>query len=188
MTPDATSIAMSLDAGAPASTASDLAPLVYDDLRRVAAALMAREPAGITLQPTALVHEAFLRMVDQSRVQWRGRAHFLAIGARMVRRVLIDTARARRADKRGGGIAHVTLADVPALTDRSSLDLEALDAALRDLAAADARAAQVVELRFFGGLTEEQIALVLGVTDRTVRNDWRAARAWLQRVLEGDRP
>ena len=177
---------MTLDGGAPAPpAAAELAPLVYEDLKRMAAALMAREAPGATLQPTALVHEAYVRLVDQTRVQWRGRTHFLAVGARMIRRVLIDSARARNADKRGGGRERLTLADVGALTSDGRMDLEALDTALADLARGDERAARVVEMRFFGGLTEEQIAEVLGVTDRTVRNDWRAARAWLRRELAG---
>ena len=182
----ATQIAAQLDAGAPAEAAAALAPLVYEDLRRIAHGYLAKEGREHTLQPTALVNEAYLRLIDQSRVDWRGRTHFLAVGAQMLRRVLIDAARARNADKRGGGMARVTLHDAESISNGSRADTEAIEKALKSLATVDERAAKVVEMRFFAGMTEPDIAEVLGVTERTVRNDWRAARAWLRRELAGD--
>jgi RNA polymerase sigma factor (TIGR02999 family) len=160
------------DARAPAgASAAELAPLVYDSLRRLAASHLAGAPgADAALQPTALVNEAYLRLVDQTRVQWKGKTHFFAVGAEMVRRVLVDAARARGAQKRGGGWDRVTLSG-------------AAEIAVRELMEADERAARVVELRFFGGLGDAQIAEVLGVSERTVRNDWRMARAWLRRAM-----
>jgi RNA polymerase sigma factor (TIGR02999 family) len=157
--------------------------LVYDDLRRVAANLMRAERAGHTLQPTAIVHEAFLRLVDQDRVQWSGREQFFAVAARAMRRVLVDHARKRAADKRGGGLERVTLdegflGDTPA--EVRFLDL---NGALDRLAALDARMARVVELRIFAGLTMQEIASVLEVSKRTVDGDWSVAKKWLKREL-----
>ncbi len=180
----ATRITATLGAGGPGSSTAELAPLVYDSLRRLAASHLAGEGGGdIALQPTALVHEVYLRLVDQSRVEWRGRTHFFAVGAEMLRRVLVDAARARKAQKRGGGWARVTLSGAGELSGMEAADVAALDDALRELKGADERAARVVELRFFGGLGDAEIAEVLGVSERTVRNDWRMARAWLRRAL-----
>ncbi len=165
--------------------APELAAMVYDRLRRYAAVLAGEEggrPAG-ALQPTALVNEAYLRLVDQSRVDWQGRTHFFAVGAEMIRRVLVDEARRRGAEKRGGGWRRVTLEGESAITDDSSVDVLALDEALRKLAEMDPRAARVVELRFFGGLREEDAAVLLGISQSTARDDWRMARAWLREAL-----
>lgn len=166
--------------------AADLAPEVYDNLRRLAAAQLNGSGPRLNLQPTAIVHEVYLRLVDQSRVDWQGRTHFFAIGAEMIRRVLVDAARAQAAQKRGGGWERVTLSGVEAIANADGEDIEALDAALSQLAQIDPRGAKVVELRFFGGLAEADIATHLGVSERTVRNDWRAARAWLRGALGGD--
>lgn len=174
-------------AGAPPPGAADLAPLVYDSLKRLAASHLAGEGADAALQPTALVHEVYLRLVDQTRVEWRGRTHFFAVGAEMLRRVLVDAARARKARKRGGGWDRVTLSGAAELAGTEATDVAALDDALRELKEADERAARVVELRFFGGLADAGIAEVLGVSERTVRNDWRMARAWLRRALSGEK-
>lgn len=163
--------------------ASRLAPMVYDNLRRLAADRLGR--GDWTCQPTAIVHEAYLRLVDQTRVDWQGRTHFFAIGAEMIRRVIADEAKRRGRQKRGGGWARMTL-DGAAL-ERAEKEIDPLDLeeALTRLAELDGRAARVVELRFFGGLTEAEAALALGVSERTVRNDWRTARAWLRRELAG---
>ncbi len=184
----ATRITATLGAGGPGSSTAELAPLVYDSLRRLAASHRAGEGGGdIALQPTALVHEVYLRLVDQTRVEWRGRTHFFAVGAEMLRRVLVDAARARKAQKRGGGWARVTLSGAGEVSGTEAADVAALDDALRDLTEADERAARVVELRFFGGLGDAEIAEVLGVSERTVRNDWRMARAWLRRALGAEK-
>jgi RNA polymerase sigma factor (TIGR02999 family) len=158
---------------------------VYDDLRRKAAGILRHESPGHTLQPTALVNEAYLRLVDQKRVAWQNRAHFLAVAARMMRRVLIDYARRRRAAKRGGEMTRVTLDDFLAPSGSRQLDLLVLDEALAELAALDARQGQIVELRAFGGLSVEETAEVLGISPATVKRDWSFAQAWLQRRLRG---
>ncbi len=173
------------DAGA-AAGAEELMPLVYDELRRLAARFMQRESPGHTLQPTALVHEAYLKLVDQTQVDWRGRSHFLAVGAQMMRRVLIDHARGRLRAKRGAGWQRVTFADelAPATADGwDPEDLLALDRALTRLATIDERQARIVELRFFAGLKSIEIADLLQVSRRTVQGDWAYARAWLKREL-----
>lgn len=162
---------------------SRLMPFVYDELRRLARAYLARERGGHTLQPTALVNEAYLRLVDQTRVSWRNRAHFYGIAASMMRRVLIDHARAHAAEKRGGTAVRLSLEDVQVPLEDRAAGLVALDEALERLAAMDERKCKVVEMRFFGGLTDEEIAEVLGVTTRTVLRDWKKARLWLYREL-----
>ena len=172
--------------GVDPATAEELFPHVYDELRRLARGYMSRETPGHTLQPTALVHEAYLKLVDQTRVDWRGKTHFFAVGARIMRRLLVDHARERGAQKRGGGWRPVTLSDVLGPVGADALDPEQLldlDSALERLAEIDEREAKVVTLRFFGGLTVEQVADVLGVSKRTVENDWRHAQAWLRRRL-----
>lgn len=166
--------------------AEDLFPLVYDELRRLAAGYMNRETPGHTLQPTALVHEAYLKLVDQTRANWKGKTHFYAVGARVMRRLLVDHARGRGAQKRGAGWRNVTLDGVFPPSEDANLDPEQLldlNGALERLAELDEREAKVVTLRFFGGLTVEQVAEVLEVSKRTVDNDWRHARAWLQLEL-----
>jgi RNA polymerase sigma factor (TIGR02999 family) len=158
---------------------ADLFPLVYAELHRMAAALMRRERSGHTLQPTALVNDAYLRLVDQAAMGIHNRNHFFATAARVMRRILVDHARRRNARKRGGGAWEVALDDVLTYSDNRSPMIEALDEALTNLAVLDERQAKVVEWRFFGGMTEEEIADVLGVSARTVKRDWTMARAWL---------
>jgi len=170
-------------AGRASASAAELFPLVYDELRRLAGSFMAREQAGHTLQPTALVHEAYLRLVDQTRTGFKGRTHFLAVGAKVMRRLLIDHARKRGAAKRGLGWRRVTLGPTCEASRAEALsaeDLLSLDAALDRLAELDEREAQVVTLRFFGGLNMDEVAEAVGVSKRTVESDWRHARAWLQ--------
>lgn len=169
------------------ASAEELLPLVYEELRRLARARLAGEDRGHTLQPTALVHEAYLKLVDQSRVDWRGRTHFFAVAAMTMRRLLIDHARARGRAKRGGEWRRITLAH-PLVAGRADLDLErvlSLDAALEKLAALDSRQARIVEMRFFAGLTVAEVAEVLGVSKRTVEGDWMHARSWLRREMSG---
>jgi RNA polymerase sigma factor (TIGR02999 family) len=167
------------DAGAEALAETGVFELVYGELRRIARRQLSREGVGHTLETTALVHEAYLRLVDQSRAQFADRAHFFAVAAQMMRRVLIDHARRFRAQKRGGDLRRVDLdrAEVP-LEERADT-LVALDDALTRLAALSPRLAQVVECRYFGGMTEEETAAALGITDRTVRRDWVKAKGWL---------
>jgi RNA polymerase sigma-70 factor, ECF subfamily len=162
-----------------------LAPLVEAELRRLARAYMRRERRGHTLQTTALVNEAFLRLTDARTVGWQDRAHFLGIAARLMRRVLVDHARARGYRKRGGGAQRVTLDDRLVGSPEPALDVVALDGALEALAAVDARKGRVIELRFFGGLSVEETAQVLGVSPDTVKRDWRLAKLWLLHELEG---
>ena len=166
-----------------------LTPLIYGELRRQARRYMRHERAGHTLQGTALVHEAFVRLVDVAGIEWRDRAHFFAVAAQIMRRMLVDAARARLTTKRGGGVErveHSTAIDFDAMASPQSERAEqlcALDDALAALASVDSRRAQVVELRFFGGLTVEEAADVLQVSPQTVMRDWRLARAWLTREL-----
>jgi RNA polymerase sigma factor (TIGR02999 family) len=163
-----------------------LTPLVYDELRRRARHYLRAERPNHTLTPTALVNEVYLRMVRIDQVEWSGRAHFLAVAARQMRRILVDSARARRYAKRGGGLVNVTLDEAMAVANRD-LDVVALDDALEALAVHDARKVHVVELRFFGGLTNEEIAAALGVSTDTVMRDWRLAKLWLQREMKNRR-
>lgn len=165
------------------AAAEKLLPLVYDQLRALAANYLRRERTDHTLQPTALVHEAYLRLVEQSGANWKDEAHFLAIAARAMRNVLINHGVARRALKRGGGRPALLLNEELAPAKTRTVDALKLDEALQKLAAMDARKAKVVELRFFGGLTVEQTAHVLGVSDGTVETDWRVAKAWLSKEL-----
>lgn len=157
--------------------------LVYADLRRLAGARL-RAGASPTLNPSDLVHEAFIRLLDQ-QARWAGRAHFLAVAAMTIRRVLVDHARARRAGKRGGEAVRVDLTDVEADSGPPIVDLIALDEGLQELAAMDARQAQVVEMRYFGGMSFEEIAGVLGTSVATAKRDWRSARLWLRWRLGG---
>lgn len=163
----------------------ELVPLVYDELHRLAAAYMRDERGSHTLQPTALAHEAYLKLVDESEAGWRGRAHFFAAAARAMRQILVDHARARGAAKRGGGRERITLADAAGGPATAPLDLLALDEALADLARLSDRRARLVEMRFFAGLTNEEAAEALGVATATVEKDWYLARAWLRRRLGG---
>lgn len=165
-----------------------LLPLVYDELRRLARRYLDREHAGHTLQPTALVHEAYLRLAEQTRVEWQGRTHFFAMGARMMRRVLVDHARHHARDKRGAGERPVTLIEDVAARALDLADVLALEEVLAQLEAEDEREARVVEMRVFAGLTVAEIAEVLGVSTRTVEGDWTHARAWLAARLAGSSP
>lgn len=164
--------------------AGRLIPLVYDELRQLARSYLQRERSDHTLQATGLVHEAYLRLVDQTVTTWQNRAHFLAVAAQVTRRILVDHARRHRAEKRGGGGEKLAYDDeeVTAAAARS-FNLIALDDALQDLARFDARQSRVVELRFFGGLTTEEIGEALEISPRTVKREWRMARAWLRREV-----
>jgi RNA polymerase sigma factor (TIGR02999 family) len=163
-----------------------LTPLVEAELRRLARGYMRRERRDHTLQATALVNEAFLRLTDARSVRWQDRAHFLGISARLMRRVLVDYARSRGYHKRGGGLQRVTLDEALVTSPEPALDVVALDCALEALAAVDARKSRVIELRFFGGLSVEETAEVLHVSSDTVKRDWRLAKLWLLRELEGE--
>jgi len=163
-----------------------LVPLVYDELRRLAQSYMRRERADHTLQTTALIHEAYLRLIDANRVQWRNRAHFFGVASRLMRQILVTIARERGAQKRGGGAEQVSLDEGMMIDEGRDEDLVALDEALGELAQIDARKAQVVEMRFFGGLTEDVTAATPNVDTETVRRDWRLARSWLRRELSGE--
>jgi len=188
-------------AGDPGALA-DLTPLIYEQLRRLAARHLRREPSAQTLQTTGLVHEAFLRLVDQRSPRWENRAHFFAIASRLMRRILMDQARARLAEKRGGGKSNLSLDAVDATLDglgerllveargdsdehAARADLISIDAALARLGSLDHRQEQIVELRFFGGLTVEETAQVLQISTATVKRDWMMAKAWLARELAG---
>jgi RNA polymerase sigma factor (TIGR02999 family) len=166
---------------------NQLMPIVESELRRLARGYMARERRDHTLQTTALVNEAFVRLVDARQVDWKGRSHFLGIAARLMRRVLVDHARARDFQKRGGGQQRVDLDENLAVTATIDVDIVALDLALDALAAVDPRKSRVVEMRFFGGLTFEEAAEALQVSLDTVKRDWRLAKLWLLRELEATR-
>ena len=164
-----------------------LTPLVYRQLREIARRYMAGERDGHTLQTTALVHEAYVRLVDCGKVNWQDRAHFFAVSAQLMRRILIDFARSRGYLKRGGAIPHMSLEDAPAVCDQPDVNLVALDDALKALAAIDERKSKVVELKFFGGLNVEETAEVLRISSDTVIRDWRLAKIWLLRELSRGR-
>ncbi len=163
-----------------------LMPLVYEELRRVARRYMGRERDGHTLQTTALVNEAYLRLIDASQVEWQSRAHFFAVSAQLMRRILVDYARAHNYVKRGGEVHHVSLDEAAVFSAEQAPDLVALDDALTDLAALDQRKSQVVELRFFGGLSVNETAEALKVSPRTVMSDWSLAKAWLLREISNE--
>jgi len=160
-----------------------LTPLVYDELRQQAARYLRRERPGHTMQTTALINEAYLRLIDTREVRWQGRAHFFAIAANLMRRILVDHARQRNAAKRGGSPIHVTLDRIVATAKQSDIDVLAIDEALTKLAAIDHQQAKIVELRFFSGLSVEETAAALGISPRTVKRDWSVARAWLRREI-----
>jgi RNA polymerase sigma factor (TIGR02999 family) len=160
-----------------------LTPVVYDELRRLARRALAGERLARTLQATALVHEAFIRLVDVRLVPWKNRAHFYGVAAKLMRRVLVDLARTRLAQKRGGRMQKITLDEGLLVSDRNSRHVVAVDDALSELAKVDARKAQVVELRFFGGLSVDESAEVLKVSPDTVMRDWKMAKVWLLREL-----
>ena len=159
---------------------------VYDELRRMAHHKLRHERQGHTMSTTALVHEAYLKLVDQTRVQWEDRIHFFAMSSRIMRNILIDYARRRNAQKRGGDAPHIRLDDAVVSAETSAQVFLALDDALKRLANVDERLGRVVEYRFFGGMQEKEIADLLGVSQRTVRRDWRKAKGWLARALAED--
>ena len=163
-----------------------LMPIVYDELRRQAARYLKREQAGHSLQTTALIHEAYLRLVDQHNVQWQNRAHFFGIAAQMMRRILVDHARTKKRAKRGGSDIRVSLTGAGVSIKAKDMDVVALDEALNRLAELDEQQSRVVELRFFSGLTVAETAAVMGISPATVKRDWSMARAWLHRELSGD--
>ena len=163
-----------------------LVPLVYDELHHIAQRLLRGESPGNSLQPTALVNEAYLRLVDVSQIDWQGKTHFFAVGATMMRRILVDHARARLRHKRGGHMKRIALTDDLQVSNQRDEDVLAIEEALQKLAQVDPRQAKVVELRFFGGLTVDEVAEVLGVSKRIVELDWTMVRAWLRRELSGE--
>jgi RNA polymerase sigma factor (TIGR02999 family) len=160
-----------------------LMPLVYDEMRRIARSFISRERQGHTLQPTALVNEAYLRLVDQNSVTWQSRAHFYSVAASMMRRVLIDHARAYATEKRGGGAVRLSIEDVQIPVEERAANFVAMDEALEKLAQFNERGRRIVEMRFYAGMSDTEIAEVLGVSTRTVLRDWKAARVWLFREL-----
>jgi RNA polymerase sigma factor (TIGR02999 family) len=168
------------------SALADVFPLIYEELRRLAELQLRREPDGHTLSPTALVHEAYMRLIDYTRVEWANRAHFMAVASTAMRRILVDHARGHRSLKRGGGLRPVSLDDVElGNEDRAEL-LVAVDEALDRLKAVEPRQAQVVECRFFGGMTEEETAEALGIGLRTAKRDWARAKSWLHREMAAE--
>jgi RNA polymerase sigma-70 factor (ECF subfamily) len=169
------------------SALDELMPVVYDELRRVAESYLSRERQNHTLQPTALVHEAYLRLIDQRSVDWQNRAQFFGLAAQMMRRILVNHAEARRAGKRGGAAETVSLDEAVSFYETRELNLAALDEALAGLAALDGQQARVVELRFFGGLTVEEAARVLNLSPATVKREWDSAKLWLRRRLDAGR-
>jgi RNA polymerase sigma-70 factor (ECF subfamily) len=165
------------------SALEELAPLVHSELHRLAHEYMSRERPGHTLQTSALVNEAYVRLIEWKNARWQNRAHFFAVSAQMMRRILVDFARERQYLKRGGGALRVSLAEAASLTEQRGADLIALDEALTALAEVDLRKGQVVEMRFFGGLSVKEVAEVLKVSEETVMRDWRLAKVWLLREL-----
>lgn len=182
--PDLTQILVETSEDAPAKAADQLMPLVYDELRDLARNYLRSERRGHTLQPTALVHEAYMRLVDQTRVDWKGRTHFYAVAASVMRRLLTDYARMRGRGKRGGGWRQVMLEELTGPGGQGNVDSVALNDALETLASLDETQARIVELRFFGGLTVDEVAHVLGVSKRKVEGDWTHAKAWLRNALD----
>lgn len=168
------------------SALDELVPIVHQELRRLARLQMRGERDNHTLQTTALVNEAFIRLVDLRRIRWQDRAHFLALSARLMRRILVDHARSRNYRKRGGGAVNVALDDSIDMSRERGADLVALDDALESLARVDPRKGQVVELRFFGGLSVDETAEALGISAETALRDWRLAKVWLLREVSGD--
>jgi RNA polymerase sigma factor (TIGR02999 family) len=163
-----------------------LVPLVYEELRRQAARYLRHERVGHTLQTTALIHEAYVRLVDQRNVHWQNRAHFFGIAAQMMRRILVDHARSKKRAKRGGSDIRISFTEASLKTPDQDLDIVALDEALERLAQIDEQQSRIVELRFFSGLTVEETAEVLSISTATVKRDWSMAKAWLHREISGE--
>lgn len=176
--PDVTELLLRWNAG-DSRALEDLTPLLYKDLRRLAGDVLSRERPGHTLSATALVHEVYLRLIDQRRVRWDNRAHFFGAAAHIMRRVLVDHARAKTAAKRGGLATKIAIEEDMAVVDSLAEDIVDLDMALNKLAEIDARKARIVEMKFFAGMTNQEIATAVGVSDATVERDWKLARAWL---------
>ena len=169
------------------SAIDELIPLVYDELRRLAASYLRRRPAGHTLQPTALVHEAYLKLAGKSDVEWQNRAHFIGVAAHLMRCILVDHFRAKQADKREGNRQKLSLDDAVSFPQQQAeVDLMALDDALKSLEAVDAQQCRIVEMRFFGGLTVEETAQALNLSARTIKREWSTAKLWLLRHLSGE--
>ncbi len=185
--PDVTDLLLRWNAG-DGQALEDLTPLVYDDLRRLARAVLTRETAGHTLSATALVHEVYLRLIDQRRVQWSDRAHFFGAAAHIMRRVLVDHARAKTAAKRGGTAIRVTLDDSEAIVEALAEEMVDLDTALTRLGEIDARKVRIVEMKHLAGMTNQEVATALGVSDATVERDWKLARAWLINAMRALTP
>jgi len=166
------------------ASADSLLTIVYDELRKIAAQYLSKERSGHTLQPTALVHEAYMKLVDISDIKWQDRAHFFAVSANVMRHILVDHARAKRAAKRGGSAQRIELDDAMSLSDERDVDVLAVDESLKELAKFDEQQSRIVEMRFFGGLTIEETAHVIGKSPATVKREWSMAKAWLRRKLQ----
>lgn len=179
---DVTATLLEMSAG-DSNAAAKLLPLVYDELRRLAAGHLRRERPDHTLQPTALVHEAYLRLIDQTRVDWKNRAHFCAVASEMMRRILVDHARKHQASKRGGGETRISLDEAVSFPHDVEIDVIAVDEALLDLSRLDHQQGRLVELRFFGGLTLDETAEVMAISRSTVQREWNMAKAWLYNQL-----
>lgn len=182
MSHEVTRILQALKEGKPEAS-EKLLPLVYDELRRLASGYMRRERPDHTLQATELVHEAYLRIIDQTQVDWKDRAHFFGIASRLMRQILVDHARARKAEKRGGGMTRLALDEATSFANKTDVDLIALDDALKTLSTFDEQQCKVVEMRFFGGLTIEETSEALGISPSTVKREWDLAKAWLRREI-----
>ena len=179
---DVTTLLLEWSQGSQAAL-DQVTPLIYDELRRLAARQLRRERPGHTLQSTALVHEAYLKLIDQQRVQWHDREHFFAVASQMIRRILVSYARSRNSTKRGAGRTMLTLNDAGTAGATSEIDLIALDDALERLSRLDPQQGRIIELRFFGGVSIQGTAKLLGISTTTVNRDWKLARAWLHREL-----
>jgi len=166
------------------ASADRLLSLVYDELRKIAGQYLKKEKSDHTLQPTALVHEAYMKLIDISDISWNDRAHFFAVSANIMRHILVDHARAKLAEKRGGDAQRISLEDADSLSSEPDIDLLAVDEALNELAKFDEQQSRIVELRFFGGLTIEETAHVAGISPATVKREWAMAKAWLHRKLK----
>jgi RNA polymerase sigma factor (TIGR02999 family) len=184
MSDDVTDLLLRWSAG-DAKALDELTPVIYDDLRRLARSLLSQERPDHTLSATALVHEAYLKLVDQRRVSWENRAHFFGAAAHVMRRVLVDHARARASHKRGGSVVKIAMDDSLAVVDALSESILDLDTALDALAAIDERKARVVEMKFFAGMTSQEMADAIHVSDATIERDWTLARAWLIKAMKG---
>lgn len=180
---DVTQMLEAMNAG-DSSAPDKLLPVVYDELRRLAHGYMKNERGDHTLQATALVHEAYIQLVDWKNVSWQNRAHFFAAAAQMMRKILVDHAREKNALKRGGGVMTISLDDAVSFPNRGEVDLISLDGALTELHTFDPQQAKIVELRFFGGLTIEETAHALDISDSTVKRDWQIAKAWLHKRMK----